>query len=749
MLRIFSLLSLFAGILPAGAQTTFYDLNNVQDIRIYFGFSNWDYRMDTAKAGAEGYIIADSVVVNGTRFDSCGVKYKGNSSYNSNNNKNPLHIELNSVLSQNYQGIQDIKLNNCYRDPSIVREVLSYDILKNYMHCPRANFAQVYINGGLRGVYVNAEAVNKDWVSDHFYVSGNTIVKCNPQQVSSTSGPNLKYLGSDSTLYYPYYELKSSYAWKDLTRLCDTLQNNAANMHKNLDVDRAIWMLAFSNLLVHLDSYSGAFAQNYYLVRDNNGRMNSVVWDLNMAFGVFSNTGSGSLSPTQMQTMNHLLHSTNSNRPLIQKILQNPKYKRMYIAHMRTLNNENFVNNSYYTTGQTLQGIIGPYYTNDPYKFYTYNDFINNLTTTITSFPSSIPGISWLMNARSSYISGLADFSAVPPSISNINYSPGAPASNDTVWITASLNNPTYAHLGYRYATPDKFTYVNMMDDGLHQDGAANDGIYGAFVMAQGGEIQYYIYAENNTAGLFSPERAEHNWHTILITVPAALPGQVTINEFMSQNVTYTTDPDGDYEDWVELYNNTPSNIGLDGLYMTDIFTTPAKWAFPVNAVIPAGGYLIIWCDEEGNEQGLHANFKLMSSGEQLMLSYASGTIIDSLSFGNLVADVSFHRCPNGNGPFSISTSPTIGTSNCSVGIAETGENTLIQVFPNPAQSHVTFIAGKEFQVLEILNVSGEQMNVIRSGKMNSASLDISGLPDGLYFIRTDTGISRRLMIVR
>ena len=37
---------------------------------------------------------------------------------------------------------------------------------------------------------------------------------------------------------------------------------------KVLDVDRALWMLAFNNVLVNLDSYSGAFRQNYYLYHD-------------------------------------------------------------------------------------------------------------------------------------------------------------------------------------------------------------------------------------------------------------------------------------------------------------------------------------------------------------------------------------------------------------------------------------------------------------------------------------------------
>ena len=73
----------------ASAQSL-YDINQIQQIEIYFSQTNWDFQMDTAKAGAEGYIISDSVRINGVNFVDVGVKYKGNSSYNANGNKNPL-----------------------------------------------------------------------------------------------------------------------------------------------------------------------------------------------------------------------------------------------------------------------------------------------------------------------------------------------------------------------------------------------------------------------------------------------------------------------------------------------------------------------------------------------------------------------------------------------------------------------------------------------------------------------------------
>ncbi|MES2515396.1 MAG: CotH kinase family protein, partial [Bacteroidota bacterium] len=151
-LSILSFLSLIILCGKFSAQN-FYDQNTIQKIEIQFGQSNWDYQLDTAKAGAEGYVMAASVTINGVYFDSVGVKYKGNSSYNPTYTKNPLHIELDGFKDQSYLGIKDIKLGNNFADPSMIREVLGYDILKNYMHCPEANFAKVYINGVYHGVF--------------------------------------------------------------------------------------------------------------------------------------------------------------------------------------------------------------------------------------------------------------------------------------------------------------------------------------------------------------------------------------------------------------------------------------------------------------------------------------------------------------------------------------------------------------------------------------------------------------------
>jgi hypothetical protein len=101
-------------------------------------------------------------------------------------------------------------------------------------------------------------------------------------------------------------------------------------------------MLAFDNVMVNLDSYIGKFKQNYYLYQDDNGRFNPIIWDLNMSFGVFSDNGTTNLTTTTAKAqMTHLLHANDAAWPLVQKLLAVPSYKRKYLAHFKTILEEN------------------------------------------------------------------------------------------------------------------------------------------------------------------------------------------------------------------------------------------------------------------------------------------------------------------------------------------------------------------------------------------------------------------------
>lgn len=735
----------------------FYNLDNIQTIEITFAESNWDQLLDQAYASDAGYIMAQSVTINGVTFDSVGVKYKGNSSYNPNQVKNPWHIELDTYKDQEYDGYTDIKLSNGAKDPSFLREVLGYQILSQYMDAPLANYANLYVNGNLIGLYSNVESISKKFVKRRFGSNDNAFIKCNPPEGAgpqSSDFPNLVYLGQDSTAYYPAYELKSDAGWQELINLCDTLANYTADIEKILDVDRALWMLAFDNVTVNLDSYLGIFAQNYYLYRDDYGRFLPVIWDLNESFGVFSQTGTINLNnTTSKQQMTHLLHENDANWPLVQKLLSVPMYKRMYLAHCKTILLENFANGSYYDKAVSLQALIDDAVQADNNKFYTYNDFKNNLTQDIggggpgPGGGMSAPGITNLMDGRSDYLLGLTDFTQTEPAISNIALSNPTPIINETISITASISDANAAYLGYRNESGAPFTRIEMFDDGQHNDGAANDGTYGVSIEITDAIMQYYIYAENDNIGKFSPQRAEYEYHTITATTSNPTVGDLVINEFMASNDATVADQDGEYDDWIEFYNNSASTIDLGGYFLTDDAGDLTQWSFPEGTEIAPNGYLIVWADNDVDQSGLHANFKLSASGESIILSDPSGAVIDEVSFTDQLTDVSYGRFPNGTGDFQFM-SPTFNAEN--TGATSTSdlafETVDLKAFPNPTEgSFYLEIGGEEKdRLVTVYNLNGTVL--YQNTVFGSATIDASDWTPGMYIVRVDNAFLKMVV---
>lgn len=745
----FLLFSMFIGIHSFGQ--SFYDLNTVQTIEITFSQSNWDAMLDTAESGSGGYIMAQSITINGNVFDSVGVKYKGNSSYNANQVKNPFHIELDQYKNHSYQGYTDIKLSNVAKDPSFLREVLSYQILRQYMDAPLSNYANVYVNGTLIGLYSNDEAVNKSFCEEHFYSKTNAFFNCSPPLgagPSATDLPDLVHYGNDTTDYYLKYEIKSDFGWEELVALCDTLKNNFTAIENILDEDRAIWMLAFDNTFVNLDSYMGQFKQNYYMYKDDNGLFCPTVWDLNECFGGFVATGSGNLSSTtSKQQMSHLLHQNDANWPLIQKLLNNGMYKRMYIAHMRTILSENIANNSYYTSGQTLQSLISTSVNADPNKFYTFANFQNNLTTDVTSGPQTFVGLTNLMNGRNTYLNTQSDFTATPPTISSITPSSSNPALNSTVDITANITNTNYVFLGYRYDQTKPFVKETMYDDGAHNDGAASDGVFGAALPVNSSFIQYYIYAENSNAGMFSPERAEHEFYSLFASIPVISAGDVVINELMAVNTSTIADPQGDFSDWIEFYNTTSNFLDLSNLYLSDDILTPLKFAIPANTIIAPNDYLLVWADMDTTDSGLHANFKLSSGGEDIILSYANGTVIDQTTFPAQTDGTSYGRYVNGTGTFTF-LFPTPLAENSLLGLEEYNEVNIFNLFPNPSAGNVTISSDeKGIENIQIFDLAGKLISNETLNLIFNHQMDLNYLPNGVYLMKINQTQTFKLSI--
>ncbi|MCP4454662.1 MAG: hypothetical protein GY809_24650, partial [Planctomycetes bacterium] len=151
------------------------------------------------------------------------------------------------------------------------------------------------------------------------------------------------------------------------------------------------------------------------------------------------------------------------------------------------------------------------------------------------------------------------------------------------------------------------------------------------------------------------------------------------LNELLASNDTGVRDPQGEFEDWVELLNVSDSDFDAAGLFLTDDSSNPTKWRVPtglsVLTTVPANGYLVIWLDNDTGDSGLHANFKLSASGEMLALYAVDGTTrVDEVVFGTQVVDVSFGRYPNAGTHWRQLAQPTPGAENHTLFLGEVAD---------------------------------------------------------------------------
>jgi hypothetical protein len=152
------------------------------------------------------------------------------------------------------------------------------------------------------------------------------------------------------------------------------------------------------------------------------------------------------------------------------------------------------------------------------------------------------------------------------------------------------------------------------------------------------------------------------------LTLDATLPagsGTVMLNEIAALNSGSVTNA-GSTPDWVELYNNASQTVDLGGYSLSDDPLAPFKYTFPPNTLIPARGYLLVWCDSLTNSPGLHAGFRLNDKGQTVALfgpNSNADQVLDYVTFGLQVADLTIARSTDGAGNWQLST-PTPGLAN-------------------------------------------------------------------------------------
>ncbi len=222
----------------------------------------------------------------------------------------------------------------------------------------------------------------------------------------------------------------------------------------------------------------------------------------------------------------------------------------------------------------------------------------------------------------------------------------------------------------------------------------------------------------------------------------------VVINEYMATNSTTAADEFGDFDDWIELYNNSSQAVDLTGYLLSDNENRPDKYTFPPGSVIGPGQYFIIWADNEPEQGPYHAEFALSASGEEVILSLPDTSTIDYFAFGQQITDVSEGRFPNGLGNLIPCMAPSFAAENLgTVNVRSMERETSnLWVYPNPASQRFT-AENRSEKPLEarLYDMSGRQVqqHILQSG---SNEISIAMLSPGFYVLHTEYG-SIKLMV--
>ncbi|MBP8724835.1 MAG: CotH kinase family protein [Saprospiraceae bacterium] len=732
----------------------FYSLDAIREIRLEFEQADfWNLLTQNYKSKID---IPATLKSEGKSYPNVGVRFKGQTSYQRvTSQKKSFNITMDfEDANQDIEGYETINLNNSYEDNSFIREVLYEHLTRPFCPSLKANYVRLFLQNEDWGLYPCVQALDGDYVKEWFLSNEGTRWRCErtvpPGQGQPGGGfgagtSTLNYLGADTALYKPHYTLKKTTLdnpWDDLVRAVDALNNLPQDRMENgldsiLDVDRALWFLAKETLFGDDDSYVNKGGMDYYAIfQKDAGRLIPLEYDANSVMKGLTSRWS------------IFIKENDARYPLCNRLFKVPAMRQRYLAHLRTFFNHALDSSHFVHSINALYTLIDTTVQSDPKKLMTYQAFTDERQVLIN----------W-MRERRAFVLAQTEFKQSGVDITSVQHASGGVAWSDPeplqpVWVSATVPkeaNVKSLFLHHSAALDGHFLKTPMFDDGAHQDGEYGDGVYGGEIPGQAANqyVRYYVSCEaNNAAGTttFFPEGAEHDVYFYRVQIEASSAGDIVLNELMAANKTTVFDQDGEYDDWIELYNGSDRSVDVSQWVLTDSRANLDKYRIPDGTIMSPKSYLIVWADEDGKQQGLHANFKLSASGEEILLLDAEQKLVDSVLFGEQQDDIAYARRPNGSGPF-VSQNHTFNKNNDPDVTEDAGPRLNVSFYPNPA-SHWLRLAFADQTTREFEIWDGTGHLLIKGLAKSGDTIALDGLRAGFYIFRTE-GSNYKLVISR
>ncbi|WP_165835916.1 CotH kinase family protein [Marinifilum breve] len=367
------------------AGSEIFDNEKIHEIRISFlQCSAWDSLVNHKEARDSIEInryLQGNVEVNGKKFYACGVRIKGESSYDFYpGRKKSFKINFGKYIKkQKLNGLKTINLNNAFKDPTFMREKLYLDFMRSEgLPVPRSAYANVYVNNELFGLYVLVEEINKGFVNRNFGNKSGAFFKGEPKA-------NLLYIGDNQLDYERSYKLKSKDR-KDYQELMDFIKTlddcvkmdkeALAHIEEVFDVYECLKIFAITNLFMNVDAMNMLHRHNYYLYKNTlDHQFKWIPYDGNYAFCAFSSK----FTMHQAENLSIYFMNDRYENTLMKTLFGIKKYREFYSNYIKELLNESFTEDNIEHGIDRLAISIRKHVYQDTMKMYSNLEFEKNL----------------------------------------------------------------------------------------------------------------------------------------------------------------------------------------------------------------------------------------------------------------------------------------------------------------------------------------------------------------------------------
>ena len=691
---------------------------------------------------SDHHYLADFIFDNGTRRDTVyevGFRLRGNTSRYS--QKKSFKVSFNTYApGRKFFGLEKLNLNGEHNDPSVTRAKICWDLLREMeIPAPRSNHINLYVNGIYFGLYINVEHIDEEFVDLRFGNKNGNLYKClYPADLDFRgSQPDAYKHMSDGRRVYDLITNQETDDYSDLAHFIDVLNNTAANdlaceLDQVLNIDNMIRAIAFDILSGNWDGplYN---KNNFYLYHNSfTGKFEYIPYDLDNTLGIDwlgQNWGTRNI----YEWAKH-----NEARPLFYTFLSVPEHRERLSYYLDSFIDQFFNETFLFSYIDSIRSQITWSAANDPFRpldyGFTLQDFLNSFQIALDPWHVQY-GLKPYITTRKNTALGQLETYNISPVIRN----PGYVADYEQGTLVFSVQAEDESVLPsvnccIRRNDNESFDCLSLYDDGNLPDQKAGDGVFTGTYSPDALSGTFYYYMESVDVDQNTYRYPVCREESIEFGSDIGLK----INELMADNEGSVSDPAGEYDDWLELYNTGQESIFLGDKYLTDDRQKPLQWKLP-NIWLEPGHFLLVWADDQEEQGDTHASFKLSKGGEFLGIYDKAGTevvLLDGIDFENQEEDISFGRYPDGTGSF-MSLHPTPGGSNQPLEVSSLSSSSL-RVYPNPAGDyiHIENLPGRigSVTVYNPMGVPVAGLNPVWIAD-DEFRMDIGFLPPGLYYL--------------